>query len=195
MNVISESSAARRRRRREQGFTEYHGNKYRRNVENNTKSLQFEIDPESTTDAGKEKLQDVGRKIVTESNSILENVTSEIQRSDPTASVEASIAVARPPTPPPTPERPVTIAEKLNIAEIQPGESVSDFLEKVQSSIDVPLDSLVTAEQQQQAKQELTDRQLAPDIRQVPVSLELVEQPQSKQILNSRFFEVKILET
>ena len=132
----------------------------------------------------------MGRNLITQADSIIQSASEEIKLSDPNAVLETDIAIATPPTPPPTPPKAVTLAEKLNMEEIQPGESVEGFLNKVRDQLEVPLESLVTAAESSKQQQDVADLQLEPNVRKLPVLLELVEQPSTSQIINAKFFEV-----
>lgn len=148
------------------------------------------IEPASDTEAGKDDLARVGKEIVGASQKIVSTVSKDIKKRDPNAEVDEDVAVAIPPTKPPTPAKAVTLAEKLSLPEIQPGEDLDKFLMVIQQHIPVPLDSLQTADQVATEQQEAVDNQMAPIVRETPAIMELVQQPTGKQILNAKFFEV-----
>jgi len=191
MNVIRETGDNRRKRRAALGYKMHHSGRHRRDTTGQT--LQFEIEPATNTVAAREALDTVGQTIVAQSASIVQTAAAEVKKVDPNAEVETEVAVAAPPVQPPTPPKAVTIAEKLQMAEIQPGESVESFLKKVEEKLDVPLASLKTAEQVAAEQQQVADKQMEPVVREEPAVMEIIEQPTTKQILNAKYSEVTLL--
>ena len=192
MNVISEDTAARRKRRSLAGMEiiDVGPRRFRRNGDTTT-ALQFEIDPSSNSVNGANANNDLGKTIANSGSAIVNATLDTIvnEMGDESATAEEELAIAAAPVPPPTPEEPVTLAEQLGIEDIQMGEDLDEFLEKIQSELDVPLEELETADERMAEEQAEADAALEPIVYTTPAQIEMTMQPSAPMILDVKFYQ------
>merc|ERR1711892_1253199 len=188
MNVISESSAKRRKRHAEEGWI-IHGTRMRRSASG--LSLQLEVEPEVDSNDGAEALDEVATSVISNPAALASAVTESIVDQDPTASVEANVAVAAPPKSPDTPPAPVTLAEQLGVAEMTPEDDLTEFISSLSQAAGVDITTLETAQEKQDKSQAEADKASELITYDTPTTLVLdsASQPTSKQILGAPMFQ------
>ena len=188
MNVISESSARRRKRMAEEGGWMVHGRARRADT---NKSLQFEITPEVEGNAGAEALDEVAKGVIDDPGALANTVADVVIEDDPSFVADESVAVAAPPKKKPPPEPPVTLAEKLGVEEIMPGDDLEAFIDKLSAAAGLDVTTLETAEEKAQKVQEEEDRAAELITYDTPTTMILDESsvPTGPQLLGQRMFE------
>ena len=187
MNVIREDTPSRRKRREAQGMIQFSlAGRFRRETDGEAVSLQIEIlaDDENTS------LTDVAEAVIEKASEVAEEVGKALGNN---TVVNADVAVAQPPPKPATPEPPVSLAAKLGVEELQPGQNVTEFMDSVAKILGQDLNTLKTAEETAEEAQNAVDEANEPIFYSTPKRMEIQSQPLEMQILGQPMHQVLII--